>query len=1544
MSDPDQRTEQLKQVIGECRRRLQAGELDDSAVLVEFPGLLPELKGELKKLRLVHKARVLSEQRAALASGPQSTSAAPDQAATEKAEDISITVSIAAATAGTQRLSPNQPPPPSGTPAKTPPKVRFFGDYELLEELGRGGMGVVYKAQQLSLNRTVAVKMLLAGTMASEEEVRRFYAEAEAAAKLEHPHIVPVYDVGEHNGTHYFCMAYIRGRSLHDILREQPLPAKQAAEFLAKVAAAIAYAHEQGVLHRDLKPHNILVDEHNEPRVTDFGLAKRTGADADMTATGQIIGTPSYMPPEQALADRDRIGPRSDVYSLGATLYACITGRPPFQAVKVAQVIVQVLNQEPVSPRTLIPQLDRDIETIALHAMQKAPERRYATAADFERDLTRYLRGEPIVARPVGSLGRLFKWGRRNRAIAALLAIVFVTLAGGASVATYFAVQRDFQAAQAQFQLKRANQKEAEERAARQAAETATLQAEARHYQLILKDSLAAVRDNNWDRLATILYDAPPRMTGWETRYLQRQMLQGPQLTGELPGNQWAVISAALSPDGQRVATVGADGKLLVFRLVDGAVDQVLDKGLFVESERRSFHLAVLKKLEVPVEDMWLAAVWSPTGNEVIAVSISGRCAAFDIATGTERQLGQADSPLSVVAVAPDGRIASGGEAGRLFVFPESQDEPSISIQLGESTLTAVVWHDPSKHWLVGDAEGNLYAVDEQAEDQQKLATHAGPIWQLARQSAERDDWLLVACGEAAIPCYRLTPSPLQLTLVKQLQSPTVEPPIKGYLAIAFSRQGTQLFAIDDQGRGQLFDWPGGRMLVNWQATPHDRAIPELDQIAQTEQLVPLLRHSVLAGTTPDDDSLISSGIGRSVRLWSLKSLRSHEPLRVGSDPILAFDAKTPSLLWTVDNTGEIRVIDVLSRQEVARHAANAGSIRALVASQRGVCSAGDDGKVLEWQFEDGRIKLAATVVAGGAAIEQLDVSADGRWFAAQDAAGQLKVWNRDQPGEPRELSQVASLAGEVGKFAFDRTGSRLAVMGPSQSSEIFHLPEFRREERYRPQIAGSGGLAWIWPAHDDELLYAVDDFGRFPGISFAGKSAEMEAKPKLNGKLIAAAVDPRGERWFLLDESSQISVFDPQFVGETWVLKTELTEPCGLALDASGTQLVAAGRAGELRIFAGGVPPREPTLPLVEGPLWITKRLCEYDQDVRLGNTYNLIALDQEDRVHALLMVSAEQQQLGQITWVRERPPGGCDRELIVTTTYDQYNCLALDFTPRAEPVVVYRESSRQKGSYSGRVSVARRDEPSGRWLSQVIRSQGNVGFWPVVLGVDDEGISDLAYFDYNAMRWERSRRDPRGWQTTLIGEPGDGAVASGRRHADGSATLFSQCKHGQLNFSPYVHLRISGDEEQRNWFPLLAGRVVKTAVASDGTPWGMLTAQDALGRTKLALVHRRDQEWIREPLPLGSAVSEDLSFGLDPQGQPWVLDHQRSQPRVILWRQSKGAWRRQVILEVDPTAKLVALDLRFDSQLAPVLIYAAQLQGQFQLNVARPGPAADK
>jgi hypothetical protein len=320
-----------------------------------------------------------------------------------------VMVADAIASHATTSLPPRRRREQEAPPLESP---RVFGDYELLEEIGRGGMGVVYRARQISLGRIVAVKMILRGTFASPEDLARFHAEAQAAARLDHPNIVPVYEVGEVDGQPYFSMKYVEGTTLARLLADGPMMPREAAAILLPVARAIHLAHQQKLLHRDLKPSNILIDVDGQPHVTDFGLAKRITDETGQTHTGAVVGTPAYMAPEQAGGLRRDIGPPSDVYSLGSILYQMLTGRPPFQAASPVDTLLMVLEQDPVPPRLLNAKADRDLEMVALKCLQKPPDLRYPTAEALAGDLQAYLQGDSVSARSGGFMqvmSRLFR-------------------------------------------------------------------------------------------------------------------------------------------------------------------------------------------------------------------------------------------------------------------------------------------------------------------------------------------------------------------------------------------------------------------------------------------------------------------------------------------------------------------------------------------------------------------------------------------------------------------------------------------------------------------------------------------------------------------------------------------------------------------------------------------------------------------------------------------------------------------------------------------------------------------------------------------------------------------------------------------------------------------------------------------------------------------------------------------------------------------------------------------------------------------------------
>ena len=598
---------------------------------------------------------------------------------------------------------------PAQAEAGSPSRVRYFGDYEIVRELARGGMGVVFQARQVSLNRPVALKMILAGQLADDDAVRRFHIEAEAAANLDHPGIVPIYEVGEYEGQHYFSMGFVEGQSLSQKIANGPLPPRLAAELMVKVSEAIEYAHHHGVIHRDLKPANILLDQAGNPRVTDFGLAKKLEGDSGLTGSGQIMGTPSYMPPEQAGGPRGEVGPLADVYALGATLYALVTGRPPFQASTAMDTVLQVMSDDPVPPRRLNASVPLDVETICLKCLEKEQGKRYGSASALGEDLRRYLAGEPIRARPVTRSERVVKWARRRPAIAALMGLVILVTAlglggviwqwreavGARDLAEHRRVDADHRRREAEEarEKEEAQTKLAEERM-RDALEA---KAKEREQTQLAEQRLYDVRMNliqrNWEDYNGALMlrgldeevpassDAADRR-GFEWFYWRRKIASG-HIT--LAGNNGFGGIARFTRDGKRIVA-GSIGGVKLWDAVTGQEIRV------IEPQARSY-------------------TFSPDGSRFAIVGLPGTLKVGDTKTGLETVTLKGASRLfgSEAVFNPDGhRLAvSITEIGPIKVWDTRTGLETVTLTKSTGIVSNMAY-SPDGHLIAANsAEAN---------------------------------------------------------------------------------------------------------------------------------------------------------------------------------------------------------------------------------------------------------------------------------------------------------------------------------------------------------------------------------------------------------------------------------------------------------------------------------------------------------------------------------------------------------------------------------------------------------------------------------------------------------------------------------------------------------------------------------------------------------------------------------------------------------------------------------------------------------------------
>jgi serine/threonine protein kinase/WD40 repeat protein len=676
--------------------------------------------------------------------------------------------------------------------------------YEILGELGRGGMGVVYQARHQALNRVVALKILLAGGFADSASLARFQAEAEAVARLQHPSIVQVYEVGKHHGRPYISLEFVSGGNLAHTLDRNPLPALEAAAMVENLARAMAYAHARGIVHRDLKPHNILLAEDGTPKITDFGLAKRLlsepeapatapdepGASATgaLTQTGAILGTPSYMAPEQAEGKGQEVGPPADIYALGAILYDMLTGRPPFQGPTPLDTVLQVVTAEPVPPSRLIPRVPRDLETICLKCLQKAPARRYATADELADDLQCFLRGDPIRARPVSRTERTLRWCRKNKALATAAVLVPLVLIVGSIVSTLFGIKATESAQEARQAEDRAqaNAHKADDNArqARKSEREATdnlataeaLKRERSNLAYATSIPLARSEWNSGDsrRARQLLEDAPVESRGWEWYFLSDLFQEHSRL---LSGHGQGVYAVACGGS-NRAATLGVDA-IRIWNLRTGAEIMHLPRMhpgtrlLTFHSDGRlvavnaADHVRVYeattgrKVAEFPpfhLRQPCAGLSFVRAGKELAVCSQKGEVKFFD--TLTWRELRHAASKLRLdsqtaavveqvaqgVTFSPDGaRVGQGGADLKVRIWDAATGERLLEGSGHRDLVSAIAFSPDGKRAASGGGEGTIRIWDINGKQMvQQLRGHRGIVFAVAFTP---DGQRLVSCS-----------------------------------------------------------------------------------------------------------------------------------------------------------------------------------------------------------------------------------------------------------------------------------------------------------------------------------------------------------------------------------------------------------------------------------------------------------------------------------------------------------------------------------------------------------------------------------------------------------------------------------------------------------------------------------------------------------------------------------------------------------------------------------------------------------------------------
>jgi WD40 repeat protein len=1101
-------------------------------------------------------------------------------------------------------------PPPAARKEATLPTVP---GYEMLGVLGKGGMGVVYKARQKGLNRLVALKMILAGGHAGPDALARFKTEAEAVARLQHPHIVAVHEVGEHDGLPFFSLEFVAGGSLAQKLAGTPIGPRDAARLIETLARALHHAHQHGVVHRDLKPANVLLAEDGTPKVTDFGLAKRLDDDSGRTREGDVMGTPSYMAPEQAAGDLRLIGPHTDVYALGALLYECLTGGPPFKGANLLETLEQVRQRDPVPPRQLQPRVPRDLEIVCLKCLQKEPPRRYVSAEAMAGDLRRYLDGEPILAKAVGPWERAVKWARRHPAVAALTAlVVVVALAGLAGILWKW---QEAVTAQGQEAVQKAAALEAwgKEKEAREAAQEAKSKAETaeqatkrkneqlerRAYVTNIGAAARALAVNDVALARDYLANCKPALRHWEWYYLRRQC-QGERFSVSSVGN------FAFSPDGKRLATLD---------LVAGVCFRNADTGHEVEVVKVALEvdrypvlspdckrLALVSRLEKRLtvrdlatgKDLWTVtdfqtpvqtAAFSPDGSRLAVAG--GRLAGgpgelkvLDAGTGKLLlDVKETGAEVLDVCFSPDGtRLAVAGRdhAVRLWDLPGG-NEPRV-LRGHESAVLGVAFGPDGSRLVTGGADGTVRIWDLSGNQPVVCRGHAGWV----NAVAFRPDGRRVASG-GADRAVRVWDTAGQEVAVYRGHGDPIE-------RLAFSPDGARLAAADTDHQVKVWDataWTasqrpgnlalasavafspdGGRLATGTVAgavSVWDRGTGALLRLAAAEQGAGKLVLGL--AFRPGGKELASGHNGGALRVWDAVTGRQVREL--------FFPAGVVGLAYTPDGgrlavrTGDVvRLLDADTGHELA------GGVFPLPASPPAGTSPpapafSPDGRRLAIAGEGGHNEVVQIVdlatrrrlfVLRGHPMPILDVAWQGEQLATLSNDGIVKVWDVAADHAPTtRLTRRIPMA-TAGHLTFSPDGRRLVAM----TDRELKLWELVEGEEMLSLAAGPLGLAAVAFSPDGRFLAAagsrrseVLDGGPLPEV-FSVRVTHATSLPAV--AYSSGGDNPRAiARLLAFGGAGQVLLWDAATGESRAALPLAQQDVSGLAFGPDGKLLAAA-------------------------------------------------------------------------------------------------------------------------------------------------------------------------------------------------------------------------------------------------------------------------------------------------------------------------------------------------------------------------------------------------